>query len=1204
MADNHYRYGHSSGQQPPLPFAQSTPIPNSTGHYGSHQQPNAHTGNYAALNNSYQYNANNIPGLGMGASLPPVSYQIESNPGWYSQPPVVQHQNSMQAQGVAPTTSREEEPRKNVPERGAGTTSHQEQGENTLEEGELSEGEFEDLYEPKDSTGIAVPVTQPRSGSEHRGESIGDADGSSIYDGATPRGEVTTNSTSVSLPAAEREYSPGGDWEPNSQEREKSGSYSPYLSPREIQRRVSVSKPSAHEAKQIPHAKPAVQSLPGIGLAPTHQLPAVDSFANATHHARAVTDSNNASAERPASDKSSAPHTFRSVTEAKKKAQEAILGLWPLKVRYQDYIEEGVDEKTITALFTELGLEASLPKPATMNKTTNDSQIPASSGSDLSKASPKSSNANDQLPAKQPTTAEAAASTGNMGGPKAVVKSAAEERKDKIARKLAAKAQKPVVATQPSVPTPPSQSTQARTAQTQPTQTNLSMAAPATASPAKTKTRAENNAILHQKLAALKKAQERAIADKKPTAESGTKPAASLAMSSNPVAISDSRGAIEPATSSPAITIPPAEATRRSVSAENSITKEGGIPGLSLSTQPVQLATRNLKRPVASDFDSYSTPNGTLKRIRTEDTLIINVSDDEDVEMDMGSPTDEPNSANEITNPPQRLLGAFPPLSNSPNWKQRSSPSSSAMPPASNKDTKLDLLTKRIEEARRKIAEAEAKKSAAKPNMTQSPQAEMPTMESPSQPNDLQVLKARGEARKVNAQRRARIVSYELPSVDATLKAKQEMLKEAVARAAQLELEIQASIEERDKLATEAEELEKSPEPASDATSTHAESSAGLSSHQVDRPPTPSNSESGSDISADVSMDEGDDTTSSDQRAASSEVGSNRLSAEPKFPASEERVAATAAADLSQLDHTPTDGELPAEAGNGNALPEDILSVENSERSPSATAVAPAGQPMKQEQPKVNGSEPSPQQDSSNDEMYSSEAVSAPTASITPLLRRDNLVVPLMDRSGSISLIDEPPASQGLTGTVPPQAVQVPTSSTLADPSRLAQVSSSHEHPLLTEMQGGSEQEPRLDDVLSYHSPLSYFRAYRFHPNYFDEVARGLKSMTYSSRIDPMRPLCSFELSGEQCPNGSACEFQHFDSMVLPDAEIITQLGSADMFTGDTRNRFIEGLKRVLNDLKANKVRDFDRITKAIVKYRQEFVEDKSKVLPLDAGTS
>lgn len=71
----------------------------------------------------------------------------------------------------------------------------------------------------------------------------------------------------------------------------------------------------------------------------------------------------------------------------------------------------------------------------------------------------------------------------------------------------------------------------------------------------------------------------------------------------------------------------------------------------------------------------------------------------------------------------------------------------------------------------------------------------------------------------------------------------------------------------------------------------------------------------------------------------------------------------------------------------------------------------------------------------------------------------------------------------------------------------------------------------------------------------------------------------------------------------LLDGEIITQLGSSDMFSGEVKLRFIEGLKKVLNGLKANKVRDFDRITKAIVEYRAAFSEDKTKVLPLDGVT-
>lgn len=54
------------------------------------------------------------------------------------------------------------------------------------------------------------------------------------------------------------------------------------------------------------------------------------------------------------------------------------------------------------------------------------------------------------------------------------------------------------------------------------------------------------------------------------------------------------------------------------------------------------------------------------------------------------------------------------------------------------------------------------------------------------------------------------------------------------------------------------------------------------------------------------------------------------------------------------------------------------------------------------------------------------------------------------------------------------------------------------------------------------------------------------------------------------------------------------------MFTGEQKTRFIKGLKKVLTDLKVNKLKDFDSITKALVQYRSEFLRDDSKVLPLN----
>lgn len=67
---------------------------------------------------------------------------------------------------------------------------------------------------------------------------------------------------------------------------------------------------------------------------------------------------------------------------------------------------------------------------------------------------------------------------------------------------------------------------------------------------------------------------------------------------------------------------------------------------------------------------------------------------------------------------------------------------------------------------------------------------------------------------------------------------------------------------------------------------------------------------------------------------------------------------------------------------------------------------------------------------------------------------------------------------------------------------------------------------------MPYESPLRYFHAYRFHPEYQGAVAGGLKSLTYSNRIDPEKEMCPFELSGEQCPDN--CQFQHFGSIGPP----------------------------------------------------------------------
>lgn len=77
-------------------------------------------------------------------------------------------------------------------------------------------------------------------------------------------------------------------------------------------------------------------------------------------------------------------------------------------------------------------------------------------------------------------------------------------------------------------------------------------------------------------------------------------------------------------------------------------------------------------------------------------------------------------------------------------------------------------------------------------------------------------------------------------------------------------------------------------------------------------------------------------------------------------------------------------------------------------------------------------------------------------------------------------------------------------------------------------------REPEKAGFTSYESPLQYFRDFRYHPEFHQAVAGGLRSLTYSNKIDVDLPMCPDQLAGRQCPKGTDCEYQHFESMKLP----------------------------------------------------------------------
>jgi hypothetical protein len=79
---------------------------------------------------------------------------------------------------------------------------------------------------------------------------------------------------------------------------------------------------------------------------------------------------------------------------------------------------------------------------------------------------------------------------------------------------------------------------------------------------------------------------------------------------------------------------------------------------------------------------------------------------------------------------------------------------------------------------------------------------------------------------------------------------------------------------------------------------------------------------------------------------------------------------------------------------------------------------------------------------------------------------------------------------------------------------------------------GPQEKTPRFTP---YISPLRWFKAYRYHPRFTENVSGGFRSLTYSHNIDSEKYLCLYEATGGVC-NDRSCDLQHFRDMTLSGA--------------------------------------------------------------------
>lgn len=1173
------------------------------------------------------------------------------------------------------------------------------QSSEEMEEGELSEGQFEDLYEPVDSSAKSkdtiVAPNVPSLPNESQPTSAVDTPSGGFYtnDGEDP---VSRNRSSDETGAQvdSRASNTNGRPEPTAA-RERSGSYSPYLSPREISGASTpgnLGRSSQHLQKV--NAQVGSPAMNGTG---NGQVPGLGQSANNAPDASNTLTTSNTSNGMPATkpvasqnqaainvnndndnDKSSFMPGFKSLAEAKKEAQKAILRLWPLGVKYQHYIDEGFDEKVVKLLFNELHLDMSTGKPI-QPEIPQQPQQPTSGPQSSTSATSK------------PATTERKPSPQSGAKPSSSDKmDKSEERKDRIARLLAAKAAKgpapaPAPASAPAVaqasaspaalvpssaskpdvtqagvvaktvtpvpvPAPAQGKTQAPVWAPSPaaTQSSASLRAqapipaqvqpPTVATPAitarssatstpagsKPKTKEEIERLLRQKMEALQKSRELG-AQKTGGAETANHGA--------PQQTATASGAGLTANASPE---------------QQSKQDKGPIPGLFLSsTSQAQQPINVRKRPVATDFVDYSSLESRKRPFgqeRQASSLVIDVSDgsdDEemDIDMDMDSPTDTPPTL-QRSNTSERKgpsLAEFPPLRDLSRRNVSSPAPSSHTPPGGSMSTKeKELLAKEkaIQEMRRKIAEAEAKRKAKNgsqtPNQTavtppeandskssgaSDPRAssvnvdkvDAPSAQLISEAVSAKLVKPSEVSRKDSGPvERGRSVSLGVPRVDSALEEKKKKLaamREArAARIREAEARIKAEEarirEEEARMQEEEERLQA--EFDGEAEMDHESDDDNQSEHMsVDEPTedeTPNDSEGKQD--GDNQAIPGPSTTLIETREKPSSP-----TAPTSVKAGEPEQTAHAAAEAQDDGTRGVSQSATKESGSPQAdrvdkTQDTAQPTSNPNDDTSAVSQQQVGDvPMIDQAPEstTGNAGTEPPTTSEGQAVQETQPDSNKSADAVPEDSADPAVV-----------LDSPefspePADSG-AGLPEPQIGEQSVPATISDVPRSRDGTQEIEGPATSEDKSAAAPKPK-SGFMPYESPLRYFRAFKFHPEFKKLVPGGVKSLTYSNKIDPRKELCPSELQGGTCQRGKACEFQHLSSIGVSDEQILVELGRADDYTGEQKSRFIQGLRELLQNFRANKVRDFDTIANGIIEFRSRFLGDRSRILPLEGVT-
>ncbi|CEL02990.1 hypothetical protein ASPCAL04150 [Aspergillus calidoustus] len=665
------------------------------------------------------------------------------------------------------------------------------------------------------------------------------------------------------------------------------------------------------------------------------------------------------------------------------------------------------------------------------------------------------------------------------------------------------------------------------------------------------------------------------------------------------------------------------------------------------------------KRPRASDFDepiplpkrAYS--NGAT--YTPPERLVIDISDDEfygdDEDVVMHSET-LPGDSVKIAIAPTADSSYPPPIDNLPHrpaTSQSHSISTSSTPLNSRNHEQEDLRKKdlEIQAMHRRIAELEQRKKARLASRTQSPRnsdvsppepVSMPVAALPDSNNDnvesfLAPLDVENLRRMKANILRVQEIEAGVPSLDAEIQKSEARLKVFKREEEKLLSELERGKEGRRQLLEELSNLKSELN--------------GLSLDQVNTALSRLETQEEVPVGVVQAPGYGEKESSDENAVASSEVTGVDMQVQEDTASSQNAEPTTQEPELAEPSLNVTENlgdtalaDAPEDQQSDTSMSEDSSSAmdESSDDSSSSPGsvneeMPDAHDPVIDPVPALQENSTTPPEIPQNVDVEDQPSHELPPTNIphTSDIVTDSGERPAAEtvdhrasRESSVSEAYEPPEPEESTSSTGSDSSYSPAPSPHPlDPTMNMDISGPSEdppqeagEPLTGKVQELDVQQPSqysqigiLDNIRSpedtkhgfspYVSLLRLFKSYRFHPNYSDNVSDGYRSLTYSHNIDPLKCLCPFESSGGVC-NDRSCEFQHFRDMTLSDDKILVQMGSLrEGKTPEECDKYIAGLKETINDMRRDKVKEFNTVAAEIAAYRRRFLQDPTRILAL-----